>query len=418
MMLKIHRLYHFFSVINIDVTKTTNLRENLDMQQAIASSAPKPGTENAVLIEEAEQKQHALSVRWSDGNITSYHYLWLRDNCASGFHPDTQERCFDQLSVSADIHPIRIEFDTECLSVDWSEGDHSSRYPLSWLREFAYSEELRRQQTSSYESWASDFVERIPAAEQPEVMSSDEVLYHWMSDLDKHGLAIIRKMPATDEAVVDTAQRIDYLRRTNFGVTFNVISVPKPINLAYTSIALPLHTDLANQEVPPGYQFLHCLANESEGGASTFVDGLRVLEDLREEAPEHFRLLAEHPIPFRFHDEDHDIRQHHPVINLDCFGNIVEIKYNAHLADIFDLPEVFMHEYYLAYRNLMGRLKDPRYMIRLKLKGGEMVVFDNRRVLHGRDAFDPTTGLRHLRGCYVDRSEFKSRLRVLAKQFA
>ncbi|WP_255006450.1 TauD/TfdA family dioxygenase [Roseovarius sp. M141] len=44
-----------------------------------------------------------------------------------------------------------------------------------------------------------------------------------------------------------------------------------------------------------------------------------------------------------------------------------------------------------------------------------MVVFDNRRVLHGRDSFDPATGFRHLHGCYVDRGEFSSRLRMLAR---
>jgi gamma-butyrobetaine dioxygenase len=75
-----------------------------------------------------------------------------------------------------------------------------------------------------------------------------------------------------------------------------------------------------------------------------------------------------------------------------------------------------MYDYYIAYRELMGRLKDARYKIELKLAAGEMVVFDNRRVLHSRNAFDESVGKRHLRDCYVDRSEFKSRLRVLSKQ--
>ena len=154
------------------------------------------------------------------------------------------------------------------------------------------------------------------------------------------------------------------------------------------------------------------------GGGSTFVDGLKVLEGLREDQPEYFRLLSEYAIPFRFHDQEHDIRKHHRVINLDNFGNIVEIKYNAHIADIFDLPSEIMYDYYIAYRELMGRLKDARYKIELKLAAGQMVVFDNRRVLHGRKAFDESIGERHLRGCYVDRSEFKSRLRVLGKQLA
>lgn len=61
----------------------------------------------------------------------------------------------------------------------------------------------------------------------------------------------------------------------------------------------------------------------------------------------------------------------------------------------------------------MAMTRDPAYGIALKLAGGEMVVFDNRRVLHGREAFDPSTGFRHLHGCYVDRGEWDSRLRVL-----
>jgi len=160
------------------------------------------------------------------------------------------------------------------------------------------------------------------------------------------------------------------------------------------------------------------LSNESIGGESTFVDGLKILEELRKDQPEYFRLLAEYAIPFRFHDTAHDIREHHSVINLDNFGNIIEIKYNAHLADVFDLPSDVMHDYYLAYRELMARLKDSRYKIELKLAAGQMVVFDNRRVLHGRNAFDENVGERRLKGCYVDRAEFKSRLRTLKKQLA
>ncbi len=368
-------------------------------------------------IQSLQQEEHALRIIWQDNSESVFHYLWLRDNCPTAFHPQTGERSFDLLSVSEQIHPVSVTSNEDKLIIDWSEDDHHSEYDQNWLREFSYSGDQSQLHTTGYESWEANFVSRIPQGNHLEIMNSDQALYEWMSSLDKYGLAIINNMPGDHEAVVNTAQRIDYLRQTNFGVTFDVVSEKDPINLAYTSISLPLHTDLANQETPPGYQFLHCLCNESIGGESTFVDGLRVLEELRDQRPEHFRLLAEYAIPFRFHDKEHDIRQHHPVINLDNFGNIIEIKYNAHLADIFDLPDHIMHDYYLAYRNLMARLKDERFKIELKLQGGQMVVFDNRRVLHGRNKFDENAGNRHLRGCYVDRSEFKSRLRVLARRY-
>jgi gamma-butyrobetaine dioxygenase len=63
----------------------------------------------------------------------------------------------------------------------------------------------------------------------------------------------------------------------------------------------------------------------------------------------------------------------------------------------------------------MIRMRDPRYVIRYSLSPGEMVAFDNRRVLHGRTAFDATSGDRHLRGYYIEQNEIDSRIRVLSR---
>ncbi|WP_133013209.1 TauD/TfdA family dioxygenase [Marinomonas flavescens] len=367
-------------------------------------------------IASVQQEEHSLTVTWDDGSESLYHYIWLRDNCSSAFHSDTQERDFDLLSVSEDIHPLSVQIGEMSLDITWSEGGHKSAFLWSWLHEYDYSRVNQVRHISGYQSWDSSFLQSIPRAHYDAVISDDKALYQWMVALDKLGLTIIEGMPDTTESTVSLATRIDYLRQTNFGTTFDVVSVESPINLAYTSISLPLHTDLPNQETPPGYQFLHCLANECEGGESTFVDGLRVAEELREQCPDHFTLLSEQVIPFRYHDQEQDIRQHHSVINVDDFGNIVEVKYNAHIAAVFDLPSDIMRDYYLAYRNLMARFRDERFKIELKLQAGQMVVFDNRRVLHGRNKFEDTSGRRHLHGCYVDRSEFKSRLRVLAQQ--
>ena len=369
-------------------------------------------------VELLNSNKNALKTFWNNGKNSSYHYLWLRDNCPTNFHPDTKESFFDQLSVSENIHPIKVEFDDKNLSIDWSEGDHHSTFSLDWLYQHAYSGDLKKDQGTGYQSWSGDFADNVPRVDHNEVMDNDSALLDWMTALDKFGITIVQNMPDTEEAVSDTAARISFLRETNFGVTFDVQSKPKPVNLAYTSMALPLHTDLSNQEVPPGYQFLHCLANESEGGDSLFLDSLRVLEDMREDEPEKFQLLADTAVPFRFHDDSCDIRHHHSIINLDSFGNIVELKYNDHLADVFDMSEDVMYDFYLAYRDLMRRFKGPEYKIQLRLEAGDMAVFDNRRVMHGRSEFKPNTGRRHLRGCYVDRSEFQSRLRVLTESVA
>lgn len=371
--------------------------------------------QSCVALQSLSQYQYGLDLTWNNGKTSHFHYLWLRDNCPSTLHPDTQERVFDQLSVPADIHPTKLAIENDLLIVDWSAQEHRSEFNGEWLYEHAYSGDLTPENRPAAKSWDSTFLDAINSVDFDDLLQDDLALFHWMKKLDQDGLSLVNKMPSTISALDDVANRIDYQRQTNFGTTFEVKSEPKPINLAYTNLALPLHTDLSNFETPPGYQFLHCLANDCEGGESIFADGLKVLEDMRTEAPTHFDLLAGHAVPFRFHDDEHDIRHHHPVINLDHNGNIVELKYNAHLASIFDLPDAIMHDYYLAYRDLMARLRLDKYRISFRSSEGSMTVFDNRRVLHGREAFS-ATGRRHLRGCYIDRTEFQSRLRILDKR--
>ena len=246
-------------------------------------------------------------------------------------------------------------------------------------------------------------------------MNNDAALYDWIVETKRYGVSVVHGIADDKEAGMAIAERIGFLAPTNFGTIFEVMSKPDPNNIAYTAEALPLHTDLPNQELPPGVQFLHCLANESTGGGSIICDGLRVARDFEREDPEGFAILRDTPIPFRFYDTEFDIRTRHPVIVTDSDGAVSEICYSTHLADILDLPADQVSAWYAAYRGLTAKLRDPAYTVTLRLGTAQMIVFDNRRVLHGRESFDPSTGMRHLRGFYVDRGDFDSRIRVLAR---
>lgn len=52
---------------------------------------------------------------------------------------------------------------------------------------------------------------------------------------------------------------------------------------------------------------------------------------------------------------------------------------------------------------------DERFMLRSRFEPGDIVGFDNRRMLHGCDAFDTGAGSRVLTGCYADRDDLFSR---------
>lgn len=357
-----------------------------------------------------------LEIRWPDETVGHFPFIWLRDTDPSGFHPETGERVFDLTRVSLDITPSDARLKEDALMITWPGQNAPSRFSLDWIK--ANRPGVRRADPAAVEPfiWRADTgAESVPRRNAATIATGDTAFAEWLEVTKRHGLSIVEGIGIDPEAGIKLARSIGHLRETNFGVTFEVVSKPDPNNLAYTADALPLHTDLTNQELPPGYQFLHCIANEAEGGGSTFCDGLAVATDLKDRDPEAFELLSTVTLPFRFQDAETDIRSRKAVITLDAEGEISEICFNAHIADIVDIDARQMPAFYRAYQHFMSMLRDPAYAIGLKLEGGEMVVFDNRRVLHGREAFDPATGKRHLRGCYVDRGEWDSRLRVLRR---
>ena len=367
-------------------------------------------------ISALEVRPNALLATWSKTGRVTYPTLWLRDNCPSAFHPQTEERVLDLLSLDDEPVLVGAENAGETVVLHYADG-HVSSMPMALLSAHRPGRPARDPAAITPHLWRDDLKPAgVPRHAAARILESDCALRAWMQDTAAYGLSIVDRLDDRVDAGVEIACKIGFLRETNFGMTFEVVSKPDPNNLAYTAVTLPLHTDLPNQEVPPGFQFLHCIANEAQGGGSLFADGFALAEDLRARDPEAFRLLSEIAIPFRFHDRDADIRTHAPVITLDRQGKVCEIRWNAHIAATFDMPADVMPGYYRAYRTFMAMTRDPAYQLTFKLQAGEMIVFDNRRILHGREAFDPSTGFRHLHGCYVDRGEFNSRLRLLARK--
>jgi len=364
--------------------------------------------------------QNGLEITWDDGSADTFCWLWLRDNCPTGFHPDTGERIFDLLSIPDTLTGTSDLKDGSTIAIDWSADNDGARHHSIFEENFLRAHRPGKPRIDAAaippNIWDRSLgAAGIPRHDASAVLSSDDALLAWMKDTVAYGLSIVTGLADDPEAGMKVARRVGFLRETNFGVTFEVINKPDPNNLAYTAHALPLHIDLTNQELPPGFQFLHAIANEAEGGGSTFADGMALCAALKNKDSEAHDILATTPLPMRFFDRETDIRGHYPVIGLNQDGSFRELRYNAHIADVPDLPCGQMQKFYLAYRKLMALTRDPTFVLETKLSAGEMVVFDNRRVMHGRAEFDPSTGYRHLRGCYVDRGEMFSRIRVLSR---
>jgi gamma-butyrobetaine dioxygenase len=227
------------------------------------------------------------------------------------------------------------------------------------------------------------------------------------------GLAIITDMPDTNEALTETAELIGFIRPTFFGSFFDVKTHIKPTNLAFTAAALEMHTDTPAEEVAPGVQFLHCRANSVEGGQNLFLDGVAVANALRAEFPEDFQILADVDIPFYNEHDTYDMRSRQRVIELDQHGEVSGVTISQHMADVFELTQDVMDSYYPAFCRFGRRLQDDKYLMRFRMNAGECFVFDNHRIVHGREAYTATSGDRYLRGTYTDRAEMRGIYRAL-----
>ncbi|MBU2961273.1 TauD/TfdA family dioxygenase [Citreicella sp. C3M06] len=360
--------------------------------------------------------EKGLDITLPDGKAHYFNYYWLRDNCPSSFSPVTRERSFDIFHLETAPRAASAVVEGEALVIAWDGEDHVTRMPLSWLETYANGGTRKDPADLSRTPWFGDHYPSVPRFSQPELVASNETRAKWIEAMLVHGFTIVTDMPDSDEGLTQTAELMGFVRPTFFGTYFDVKTHINPTNTAYTAGALELHTDTPAEEFAPGIQFLHCRANTVQGGESLYADGVAVANDFRKRDPEGFKLLSEIAIPFFCEHDTYDARSRQYVIELDQYGEVSGLTISQHMADIFDLDQKLLDDYYPAFCRFGRMLQEDKYMMRFLMKGGECMVFDNHRIVHGRAAYTATSGDRYLRGCYVDRSEMRSTYRALVSE--
>ena len=374
----------------------------------------------SISIKSIVKKEKTIEVDWSDGKKSNFHFMWLRDNCPSDIHPTARERLFNLMNVTENIRPESYKINNEGkLEIKWNEGNHTSYFESSWLRSHCYTINNSKKYVSPYKLWDKSFLESFNdvSIECEEVMESDEGLIKWLEILLQYGVSIVKNAPTEKNSGLKALNRISHIRETFFGTPFEVINIPEPNNTAYTAKGLENHTDLPYFETPPGYQFLHCLINNADGGMSSMIDGFKVIEYIKKNELETFDILKKVEVKFINNDyTQKTIRViNSPVFTLTKEGDYKEIRFNISQTGTINCPQELMEKFYKAYRRFAELLHSELFCVNFKLIKGDILSFDNRRVVHGRTEYDPNSGHRHLQGYYMDRDEIQSRLNYLKK---
>jgi [2-(trimethylamino)ethyl]phosphonate dioxygenase len=357
-----------------------------------------------------------LLVTWSDGRVSRFPAIWLADNRAEARRGAEGQRLVDAIELpervalrAATITARGVELRFDCF-------DRPSVFEPAWLRRHALDPDSRAERRRRPQLWDAALGRApLPAADYSAVTEDRAALLAWLRHVERLGFALLHGVPTRPGAVCEVVSLFGYVRETNYGRLFDVVSVEEPMNLAFSALALGNHTDNPYRDPVPQLQLLHCLEAAGEGGESIVVDGFAVAERLRREAPDDFDLLAATSVPFRYVEPGSvDLRHRAPLIEVDAAGELRTVRYNSRSIGPLDLEPDAVPAFYSAHRRFGRMLHDPAMTVGFKLRPGDLFIVDNRRVLHGRRGFGG--GRRHLQGTYADADSLMSKRRVLERE--
>jgi gamma-butyrobetaine dioxygenase len=338
-----------------------------------------------------------VRVTWPEGASRDVSGLWLFDHADDARDAVSGQREHGALALDGAARLESADIDGDVLAVRFAPSGAARRIGLDRLRADAAP-------IHPVSLWLTP----LPIAEAAPVpfqdyLGDDNGAREVLSRVARFGLAFLVGAGRDPDVVELTVARFGFIRETNYGRMFDVRIEPQPGNLAYTDQALDLHADNPYRDPVPTLQLLHAItADDAGGGETMFVDGFAHAEALRREAPDAFEMLAHTPVRFTFATAAGERWSHTaPVLSLAANGAVETVRLNHRSLDLVPGDAAATDAWYDAYLAYYLRLHAPQAAYGRRLAPGEVVIFDNRRLLHGRRGL-ASGSARWLRGCYAD----------------
>lgn len=380
----------------------------------------------AAPIDRVEQDAEGLWIFWPDALRLRCHRFWLRENTMGhgGIDPATREGLMDPAELSDAMQMTSCDL-TEAgdLQILWAPDGVRSRYHSGWLRHIAEGQHRPQSWVPEPLLWTAASLPQPPRRNARAVLNDNRALSDMLNDLLARGVCVVEQAPCEPGFLNRLAARIGPVRDSNFGPLWDVkadvklAGDAKTNTTANTGFRLGPHTDLPTREIPPGFQFLHCLINEADGGESTLTDGAALIEELKTTRPDDYEILSTRRWIFFNRGPGIDHRFSAPIIDLLGGEGVPTIRAFYPVRAFPDMADEDVGPAYAALRRFYQLADDPRFELTFRLEPGDIMCFDNRRILHGRKAFSGS-GQRHLQGIYIDRDEVLSTARAVNRACA
>jgi len=153
-----------------------------------------------------------------------------------------------------------------------------------------------------------------------------------------------------------------------------------------TDLQIANHTDQSVYGTPGIFLAFHCALGE---GNNSLTDGFAVAYAMRERYPKSYEMLSKYGMDAGRHLNYYakgafSFDTCSPILHTDEQGNLKRVQYHEIYRTPLTVPYKDFPAYYNALETWYSMLHSEEFMSTIQLRKGQMIFFNNWRVMHGR----------------------------------
>jgi len=346
-----------------------------------------------------------LHVYFNNEREEIYPNIWLRDHARDEENWDkrsNQRKTFTAtLDFKLKIKSAEILDNGKSIKIIWPDLEK----PVTYSYEFLFNNSLNnKSKIDSLKLWKeNDLDDQIYI--DFDTVQSNEGYKKFLKNLYQYGFSVVQNCKTEMSSVENIVNKIGYVRNSIFGGLWSFESNEDKADSAYTQEELRPHTDATYSNDAPGLQLLLCCDYKAKGGDSIMVDGFKIAEIIKKDNKELFDILSTINVKGSYIGDGVFLEAERPIFNLNSKKELFQVSFNNYDRAPFRFEKDLTIKFYEAIRTFDLMANSKEYQWRHILKPGELLIFNNWRVLHGRGSFD---GTRKISGCYINKEDFDS----------
>ena len=350
-----------------------------------------------------------LKIFFSNQIEDSFLNIWLRDHAKDEDSWDlrsNQRKIFTaKLDPKLHIKKAEVKDNGNSLDILWSDSNKTINYTSKF-----FLDNLNQSKTSkqSLKIWESKDLDQNIYIDYNDAISENGFKF-FLKKLYEYGFVVVQNCRTEMSSVEKIAKKIGYVRESIFGGLWSFESNQDKADSAYTQEELRPHTDSTYSNDAPGLQLLLCCHYKATGGESIMVDGFKIAEKIKNEKKDIYDTLTNFEVTGQYLGDGVSLKAKRPIFRLNSNRELIQVSFNNYDRAPFRMSEDKTIKFYESIREFDLIANNKEYQWRRVLKQGELLIFNNWRILHGRGSF---TGDRKMSGCYINKEDFDSSCRI------